>query len=99
MSSLGQLRNGNQAAPIEQAWSAPRCRAKAKSTGESCRNPAMRGRPVCRLHGGKGGPKTAEGRRRIAEARTKHGRYSKTALQARRDSLEFLRSIGARTRI
>lgn len=32
---------------------APQCTAKAKSTGKRCSNPAVRGRTVCRLHGGK----------------------------------------------
>jgi hypothetical protein len=31
----------------------PRCHAKAKSTGQRCGNPAMKGKRVCYIHGGK----------------------------------------------
>lgn len=34
---------------------APRCEAKSKSTGERCKNPAVKGKAVCRLHGAHGG--------------------------------------------
>ena len=30
----------------------PRCTARAKSTGQQCRNPPIRGGTVCRMHGG-----------------------------------------------
>lgn len=36
----------------EQRHSAPRCKATAKSTGERCGNPAMKGQKVCCRHGG-----------------------------------------------
>lgn len=73
---LGKLKNGNPAAPIERALSAPRCGARCKRTGKPCKAPAMaNGR--CRLHGGKStGPKTPEGIRRIKEANTIHGIYA-----------------------
>jgi hypothetical protein len=31
-----------------------RCTAKAKSTGERCQNPRVRGKGICRLHGAGG---------------------------------------------
>ena len=31
----------------------PRCKAKAKSTGQRCNNPAIKGKKVCYIHGGK----------------------------------------------
>jgi uncharacterized protein YjcR len=31
----------------------PRCHAIAKSTGQRCGNPAMKGKRVCYIHGGK----------------------------------------------
>ena len=51
------------------------CGAKTRS-GRSCRKPALKRKRRCRLHGGAStGPKTAEGRARIANAQFKHGKY------------------------
>ena len=65
------LRNRN---PRGNPNLSPRCGAKTR-LGCHCRGPAMKnGR--CRMHGGAStGPKTAEGRARIAAARTIHGAY------------------------
>ena len=49
------------------------CSAKSKRSGERCRNPAVKGFSVCRFHGARGGPKTAQGRANIAKAHTTHG--------------------------
>lgn len=47
----------------------PRCGAHARSTGKPCTAPVVPGRTRCKLHGGKStGPRTPEGRLRIAEA-------------------------------
>ncbi len=40
---------------------APRCTAKAKSTGNRCGSPAVKGWNVCRMHGARGG--APEGKR------------------------------------
>ena len=87
----GWLKNNN---PPGDLLSAPRCGARNRA-GLPCRCPAMKnGR--CQLHGGKStGPKTEEGRQRIAQAQFKHGRYSKAAKAERRSLRELL--IGART--
>lgn len=37
-----------------------RCHAKAKSTGERCRCPAVRGWSVCYVHGARGGAPVGE---------------------------------------
>ena len=51
------------------------CGAKTRS-GTPCAKFPIQGKRRCRLHGGLStGPKTAEGRARIAAANTKHGRY------------------------
>jgi len=72
----GLLRNGNRRGDPNTA---PRCGAKARTTGCPCRAPAMKnGR--CRMHGGKAtGPRTAAGLARMAAAHTKHGGYSKAS--------------------
>lgn len=41
--------------PMHKAHSAPRCHAKAKTTGHPCKAPARRGWHVCRMHGAGGG--------------------------------------------
>lgn len=53
-----------------------RCKALARTTGEQCKNPALIGFDVCRMHGGKGG-------RPII-----HGRYSLTHRQALADKMQ-----------
>lgn len=74
---LGKLKNGNEPAPISRTWEAPRCQAKSKRSGRPCRNPAVRGKRVCRMHGGKStGPLTLQGIQRIKEATTTHGLYA-----------------------
>ena len=57
-------------------WPGQRCRAKTRK-GTPCQNPVVTGRNRCRMHGGKStGPRTAEGKARVAAAHTKHGRRS-----------------------
>jgi len=55
------------------------CGAKAKRTGKPCQlYPCKNGR--CHLHGGRStGPKTPAGIKRIKQANTIHGYYSKEA--------------------
>ena len=51
-----------------------RCQAKNRA-GSQCAKPAVRGKRVCRNHGGRStGAKTAEGLARIKAANTTHGR-------------------------
>lgn len=67
------------------SFEAPRCQAKSKRSGEQCRKAAMRGKKVCRTHGGAStGPKTLEGRQRCAEAKTVHG-WETRAIRSKRD--------------
>ena len=54
--------------------SAPRCQAQSKRSKQQCRKAAIRGKQVCRIHGGKStGPMTEQGRKRCAAAKTVHG--------------------------
>ncbi|SLN17272.1 hypothetical protein ROA7450_00545 [Roseovarius albus] len=41
--------------PMQSAHAAPRCTARCKRTGLPCKNPAVRGWTVCRMHGAGGG--------------------------------------------
>ena len=57
-------------------WPGQRCHAKTRK-GTPCQNPVVTGRNRCRMHGGDStGPRTAEGKARVAAAHTKHGRRS-----------------------
>ena len=54
----------------------------------------MRGKMVCRTHGGAStGPKTPEGRQRCAEAKTIHGRETRAIRRKRDLKLRELREI------
>jgi len=57
-----------------------RCSARSKRTKLRCGAPAMRGKRVCRTHGGKStGPKTEQGKANSAKANLKHGKCTKQA--------------------
>ena len=61
-----------------------RCTAKSVRTGKQCAKPAMKSSRTqkCSHHGGWAtGPKTAEGRQRIAQANTIHGESTDAARQ------------------
>ena len=75
----GPLRSGN---PRGNPNLAPRCGAKARTTGCSCQAPAMpNGR--CRMHGGKStGPRTPAGFASLARAHTTHGLYAQSGPEA-----------------
>jgi hypothetical protein len=75
-------------AALMLAQSAARCRARCRRSKLPCRGPAMRGKPVCRLHGGKGGGPTGE---RNGAYRT--GRYTAEAKADRRATRELLRNL------
>ena len=55
-----------------------RCQAKSKRTKLQCAAPALKGKRVCKTHGGRStGPKTEAGRQRCAVAKTIHGRETR----------------------
>ena len=58
-------------------WPGQRCGAKTRR-GTSCQAPAKQPVGCCRVHGGAStGPRTKDGLKRLTEARTTHGRYTK----------------------
>jgi hypothetical protein len=75
-----------------------RCKAKSSRTKEQCKNPALKGKAVCKWHGGMStGPRTKEGVKRIREAHLKHGEATKEARQERSSKSAmflYLRDIG-----
>ena len=98
MAKMGRLRNGGTAAHWTAMFKSPRCTAKAKSTRQRCCNAAVKGWPVCRLHGARGGPKTPEGRERIRQANLKHGRYTEEGRRAAAEQRKLLRALGIKAR-
>lgn len=57
---------------------APRCSAKSKRTGLTCKSPAVRGWAVCRMHGARGGAKPGK-----AHPNYQHGERSRESLSLR----------------
>ena len=76
------------------ATTVARCQAKSKRSGLQCRKAAMRGKRVCRTHGGTStGPKTPEGRQKCAEAKTVHGWETRAIRRERAAKLTELRFL------
>ena len=66
-----------------------RCGAKTRSGGR-CKKHPIAGKRRCRNHGGLStGPRTKEGRARIAAANTKHGRYVRWRESREREKFYF----------
>jgi hypothetical protein len=56
------------------------CQAMSKRSRQRCKAPAMKGKRVCKTHGGLStGPRTEAGRQRSAKAKTIHGRETREA--------------------
>ena len=58
-------------------WPGRRCGARTRQ-GTPCKNPGVKGRRRCKLHGGRSsGARTPEGRQRVVDVHWKHGRRSR----------------------
>lgn len=68
-----------------------RCKAKSKRSGEQCKNYAIKGCGVCRMHGAGGGPKTTEGLMTCKKVNLKHGFYS----QESREEFRFMKELNS----
>lgn len=67
---------------------APRCGAKSKRTGLSCRSPAVKGYRVCRMHGARGGaPKGKQ------NGNFRHGGRTKEVTEASRFISQLARLV------
>ena len=74
------------------------CGARTRR-GTACQKTPLAGKTRCRLHGGLStGPKTTEGKARIAAAQWKHGRRSRAFTEARKQIWADLRAVEARMR-
>ena len=75
-------------------FSCSQCKAKSKRSGVRCRAPAVKGKSVCRMHGGNStGPKTQEGRRLSGTAKWVHGAASRKIRQEHKVAMLGLRAL------
>lgn len=73
-----------------------RCAARSKRTHDRCRAPAMQGKAVCRFHGGRStGPRTPQGKARIAARLLKHGQRTREGDRQRKAAFDRLRALVA----
>jgi len=86
----------SDANPMQRAHSAPRCTAHTKRTGILCKNPAVRGWRVCRMHGAGGGHRAGK-----THPSYRHGLRSQEWIEVRkqindlaRETREIERMIG-----
>ena len=72
----------------------PRCQAKSKRSQQQCRSPAIRGKRVCKVHGGRSpGPRTQQGRNLCGAAKTLHGRETRAIRAKRQQALTKLKLL------
>lgn len=69
---------------------APRCQAHARTMGQPCRAPAVKGKRVCRMHGGSRGSGAPSGK---ANGSFKHGGWTAEAVAARREAAAILKAV------
>ena len=80
-------------------WPGQRCRAKTRR-GTACQRPANKKNGRCRLHGGQStGPKTAEGRAKIAAANTTTGQHTKAKIARRQEDAKVAKELRNRLRV
>ena len=80
-------------------WPGQRCGAKTRR-GTACRRPASKRNGRCRLHGGRStGPKSAEGRAKIAAANTTTGQHTKAMIARRREDAKIAKGLRDRLRV
>jgi hypothetical protein len=71
------------------------CQAMSKRTKLQCGVPAEQGKRVCRFHGARStGPKTEEGRLRVARCKVKHGDETRQSRAERSKKLAELAQVG-----
>ena len=72
------------------------CQATSKRSRAQCKAPAMRGKNVCKTHGGMStGPRTIEGRESCAFAKTVHGNETRAVRAERSERTKKLHSLVA----
>jgi hypothetical protein len=62
---------------VNRLHAAPRCTARSKRSGQQCQGPAVRGKRVCRMHGGSKGSGAPTGKQ---NGNYRHGARSAEAI-------------------
>ncbi|MEC9245306.1 MAG: HGGxSTG domain-containing protein [Pseudomonadota bacterium] len=68
-------------------WPGQRCGARTRH-GTPCQKPALSGKKLCQLHGGRAGAPSGE-----RNGNFKSGRYTKEALKAHKDAMARLKAL------
>ncbi len=80
-------------------WPGQRCGAKTRR-GTACQRPANKQNGRCRLHGGRStGPKSAEGRAKIAAANLRHGKFTQAKIAKRKEDAKVAKGLRDRLRV
>ena len=80
-------------------WPGQRCGAKTRR-GTACQRPANKQNGRCRLHGGRSaGPKSAEGRAKIAAANLRHGEFTQAKIAKRKEDAKVAKGLRDRLRV
>ena len=70
------------------------CQALSKRSKLQCRNAALKGKRVCRFHGGKSiGPITIDGKQRCAEVKTVHGWETRDKRKLRAEKFKEMKTL------
>ena len=70
------------------------CQALSKRSKLQCKNAALKGKRVCRFHGGKStGPITIDGKIRCAKAKTSHGWETREKRKLRAQKFKEMRAL------
>ena len=80
-------------------WPGQRCGAKTRR-GTACRRPANKRNGRCRLHGGaSSGPRTEQGRAKIAAANTTTGQHTGAKIAKRKEDAKIAKGLRDRLRV
>ncbi len=80
-------------------WPGQRCGAKTRR-GTACRRPANKRNGRCRLHGGaSSGPRTEQGRAKIAATNLRHGEFTQAKIAKRREDAKIAKGLRDRLRV
>ena len=73
---------------------ASQCQALSKRSKSQCKNAALKGKRVCRFHGGKStGPLTIDGKQRCAKAKTIYGWDTREKRKIRANKLKEMKLL------